>query len=113
MSNSKQYNGITVVLQWCYSGVSRVTVVLQWCYSGITVALQWFYSGVAVVLRWYYSGITVVSQWHYSGATVVLQYNEFAPLPEGGVRILLLDLGLHDLAEEHKTAQASLNVIFS
>jgi hypothetical protein len=28
----------SVLLQWCYSGV---TEVLQWCYSGVTVVLQW------------------------------------------------------------------------
>jgi hypothetical protein len=41
----------TVVLQWCYSGV---TVVLQWCYIGVTLVLQWCYSGVTVVLQWQY-----------------------------------------------------------
>jgi hypothetical protein len=44
-------------LQLCCSGV---TVVLQWCYSGGTVVLH--YSGVTVVLLWYYSCITVVLQ---------------------------------------------------
>jgi hypothetical protein len=30
-----RYTGVTVVLQWCYSGVKRcdqvITMVLQWC----------------------------------------------------------------------------------
>jgi hypothetical protein len=36
------HSGVTVVLQWCYSGVKSVTLVLrvsQWCYSGVTVVL--------------------------------------------------------------------------
>jgi hypothetical protein len=38
----------TVVLQWCYSGV---TVVLQWWYTGVTVMFQWCASGFRVVLK--------------------------------------------------------------
>jgi hypothetical protein len=30
-------NGVTAVLQQCYSGV---TLVLQWCYSSVTLVLQ-------------------------------------------------------------------------
>jgi hypothetical protein len=31
---------VTVVTQWCYSGV---TMVLQWCYSGVIMMFQWCY----------------------------------------------------------------------
>jgi hypothetical protein len=41
--------------RWCYSGATDVTVVLQWCYSGIIVVLQWCYSGFTVALQWCYS----------------------------------------------------------
>jgi hypothetical protein len=65
------YSGVTVVLQWCSSGVSDFTVVvLQWCYSGGTVLSSYpstsGYSGVTVDIQWCFSGVTVVLKWCYS-----------------------------------------------
>jgi hypothetical protein len=58
------FSGITIVLQWCYSGViadtpeackgmvpSVVTVLSQCCYSVVTVLLQCCYSVVTVLLQ--------------------------------------------------------------
>jgi hypothetical protein len=33
------YSGVTVVIQWCYSGVTVVLVVLQWCYGTVKALL--------------------------------------------------------------------------
>ena len=59
-SISQLCNGgsVTVVSQWCCSGVA---VVLQRCRSGVTVVSQ-CHSGFTVVSLWCHSGVTVVSQ---------------------------------------------------
>jgi hypothetical protein len=80
--------GVTVVLQWCYSGVAAekaaigltfvglglhpgidVTVV-KWCYSRVTVVLWWCCRDTTIVLQlrvlmlqWCYSGVTVDVCW--------------------------------------------------
>jgi hypothetical protein len=48
----------------------RVTVVSQWCHSGVTVVSQWCHSGVKMVLKWNHSGVTGCC----NGVTVVLQW---------------------------------------
>jgi cobyrinic acid a,c-diamide synthase len=71
------------------SGVSVVLVVSQRCHSGVTVVLQWCLSGVIVVLQYRCDGhvsvstldlakasnvevVLVVLPWCYSGVPVVL-----------------------------------------
>jgi hypothetical protein len=62
----------TVVLHWCYTGVTReagpIEAGLSYSgtdHSGVTVVLQLSHSGVAVVLEWCYSGVAVmlVERW--------------------------------------------------
>jgi hypothetical protein len=38
------------------------TVVIQWCYNGVTVVLQLGHRGVTEVLQWCYSGVTMALQ---------------------------------------------------
>jgi hypothetical protein len=41
--------GVTVNLQWFYSGVTVVRLLHMWyrkCYAGVTVVLQWCYKSV-------------------------------------------------------------------
>jgi hypothetical protein len=52
----------TMVLHWCYIGVTLVFHMLQWCHSGVMVVFHWWYSDVTVVVHCRCIALKMMSQ---------------------------------------------------